>query len=104
MKHIDDWLDEPKTDEQEKLAQEWLDNFRMPAWDKLQERRNGRSVEAWLRRYRLTCDYQGKRYRCTGASRMGDVWLTSNMEQIDGYELRVDVEEINNWNREELTK
>ena len=104
MKHIDDWLDEPKTDEQEKLAQEWLDKFRMPAWDKLQERRDGSSVETWLRGYRLTCDYQGKSYRCTGASRMGDVWLTSNMEQIDGYDLRVDVEDISNWKREELTK
>ena len=35
--------------------------------------------------------------RCTGASRLGDVWLTSDFNQEMGYEKRVDVEECSNW-------
>lgn len=45
----------------------------------------------------LFCDYEGKRYRVTGASRLGDVWLTTNFNQGTGYELRVDVEKCSGW-------
>jgi hypothetical protein len=45
----------------------------------------------------LFCDYEGKRYRVTGASRLGDVWLARNLDQDDGYDLRVDVEGCSNW-------
>jgi hypothetical protein len=48
---------------------------------------------------KLFCTYEGRRYRVTGASRLGDIWLTSNPEREMGYELRVDVSGCSNWGR-----
>lgn len=90
--HVYDWLDLPAQNEEEKQAKEWLEQFVKPAIDKDQE---------WLNARKLTCVYEGKRYRCIGASCMGDVWLTSNMQAENGYEYRVDVESLSQW---ELTK
>lgn len=50
--------------------------------------------------YKLFCTYKGKRYRCTGASRLGDVWLHSDLTQEDGYELRIDVADCTQWSSE----
>ena len=88
MKHIDDWLDEPATNETEKLVKEWLEHYRRPAIDK---------DHKWLSARVLLCDYEGKRYRCIGCSRMGDVWLTTNFEAEYGYEKRIDVTGCSNW-------
>lgn len=55
---------------------------------------------AQISQYRLFCDYEGKRYRVTGASRMGDVWLAKDMKQERGYDLRVDVEKCSKWGAE----
>jgi len=52
---------------------------------------------------KLFCSYTdpktGKkaRYRVTGASRLGDVWLTTDFEQDMGYELRVDINRCKDW-------
>lgn len=46
---------------------------------------------------KLFCDFEGKRYRVTGASRMGDVWLHSNFKQDTGYEKRITVNSCSNW-------
>ena len=86
--HIDDWLDEPATNETEKLVKEWLEHYRRPAIDK---------DHKWLSARVLLCDYEGKRYRCIGCSRMGDVWLTTNFEAEYGYEKRIDVTGCSNW-------
>ncbi len=43
--------------------------------------------------------YKGKIYRCTGASRMGDVWLAKDWTRQNGYDLRVYVNEIEKWFR-----
>lgn len=51
----------------------------------------------WIEPYKLFCDYKKNRYRVTGCSRMGDIWLTKNFAQDTGYELRVDVEDCSNW-------
>ena len=53
--------------------------------------------EPWIKRYPLFCTYKEERYRCTGASRLGDVWLTKDFNQTVGYQLRVDVEECGGW-------
>jgi len=47
--------------------------------------------------FKLFCTYQGKRYRVTGASRMGDVWLSEDFNRDIGYELRVSVENCSEW-------
>ena len=47
----------------------------------------------------LFCDFRGKKYRVTGASRLGDVWLTSDFKKECGYEHRVNVDSCSNWKR-----
>ena len=90
MTHVDDWLDEPPVDEAERMAKEWLEHFRRPAIN---------HNHKWLRENPLFCTYRGKRYRCIGCSRMGDVWLTEHFERENGYDLRIDVDECSEWSR-----
>lgn len=47
----------------------------------------------------ILCDYEGNTYRCTGASRLGDVWLTSDFSQAYGYEKRVNINSLSNWSK-----
>jgi hypothetical protein len=68
--HVDDWLDQPAKDENE---------------------------QEWLSARELYCDYEGARYRCIGASRLGDVWLTSDFSNENGYEKRIWVDGCSNW-------
>lgn len=52
----------------------------------------------WIKQYKLFCTYEGKRYRVTGASRFGDVWLHSDFEKDYGYEHRIpDLKKCSNW-------
>lgn len=87
MLHIDDWLDDPTTGPTD--VKEWLEHFRRPAIDKDYE---------WLASRKLFCTYKdGKRYRCIGCSRMGDVWLTANFDRENGYDDRVDITDCTDW-------
>jgi hypothetical protein len=88
MTHVDDWLDEPATDETQRLVKEWLEHFRRPAVKKDYQ---------WLRDRIVTCDYEGKRMRCIGCSRLGDVWLTFDFSRENGYDMRIDVTKCSNW-------
>lgn len=92
--HVDDFIDKPFINNEEnrnvRYAQWFLNWKRMPAY----------MQRKWAEFYgdeKLFCQYKGKKYRCTGASRMGDVWLTSYFNQDQGYELRVDVEDCSEW-------
>ena len=51
----------------------------------------------FMRQHKLFCTYEGRRYRCTGASRLGDVWLAKDASQERGYSERVDVEKCTDW-------
>ena len=87
MLHIDDWLDDPTTGPAD--VKEWLEHFRRPAIE---------TDHAWLRARQLFCTYKdGKRYRCIGCSRMGDVWLTEHFERENGYDLRIDIADCTGW-------
>lgn len=88
--HVDDWLDTPPADEAEAYAKRALEVARLPAAEKM------RLTEA-ERHQPLFCDFRGTRYRCIGASRLGDVWLTTKFDATHGYELRVDVAECSGW-------
>lgn len=90
--HVDDWLDTPNFHHciGEDYAKFVLDYHRWPAWKQ-------QAYHQWMRHYKLFCTYEGQRYRCIGASRMGDVWLTSNFDREYGYDLRVDVEKCSDW-------
>lgn len=91
MKHVYDWLDEPALNEGEKQAKDWLDKFTKPAYTK-----HVQKLDIWLNKHKLTCEYQGRRLQCTGASRMGDVWLKEDNSK-SYYDYRVSVEELSNW-------
>jgi len=89
--HIDDWLDTPAKDEGEKWAKEFLEHCRRQASDK---------DHAWIAANPLFCTYKdGKRYRCIGCSRMGDVWLTKHFERVNGYDIRPDVDDCSEWSK-----
>jgi len=87
--HIYDWLNMPPVNDSERDAKEWLDKFCQPAISK---------DEKWLARYQVTVEWKGKRFICSGASRMGDVWLKS-ADSKSFYDHRVDVLELSNWKR-----
>jgi hypothetical protein len=93
--HVDDWLDTPTLngDEGEKYAKFVLEHKRMPAWKKL-------AYEKWMRQFRLFCTYNGKRYRCTGASSLGDVWLAKDHNREKGYDMRVSLDDCSAWGSE----
>lgn len=85
--HIYDWLDNP-------------DNRNHPAWRYLDEFTKcdlEEKAQLWLESTVVLCSYQGTRYRLTGASRLGDVWIHSNFNVHDGYVKRVDITELSDW-------
>ena len=46
--------------------------------------------------------YEGKKYRISGASRLGDIWLHSELNPAKAkafYEKRVCVDDISNWSK-----
>jgi len=86
--HVDEFI-ESKFGE-DTYARWVLMHFRLPATLKIDFRE-------FMKSYHLFCTYEGKRMRCTGASRFGDIWLTSDFEQDVGYEKRVDITDCNNW-------
>lgn len=91
--HVYDWLDLPAFSEAERDAKEWLSKFVMPAMQKHEQ-----GIDRWLSRYCLTVEWRGTRYVCSGASRLGDVWLKSPTS-MSFYDHRVNVSELSNWRR-----
>ncbi len=89
-RHVDDFIDHFQED---KYARFVLNNMRMSATNK-------EHFKEWTGTYRLFCDYNGKRYRVSGASRMGSVLLNSHLDgdSID-YNERVCVDDCKNWGR-----
>jgi len=87
MKHVDTFIDDPSSDA---YAMWVLDYFRHSAiflgktW-------------SFMKYHLLFCTWKGKRYRVTGASRLGDVWLTTDFAREVGYEERVDVDDCSAW-------
>ncbi len=93
MLHVDDYLDSGTAD---RIAKEFLEHARRPAEAKDHE---------WLKANAPWCTWRGERWRCVGASRLGDVWL-KNEECPSGrfYDRRVDVAEVSGWERPALGK
>jgi hypothetical protein len=61
-----------------------LDHFTRPAWVKM-------AHNPWMNTYALFVDYDGKTYKVTGASTMGDVFLAKDLKRQNGsgYDKRV---------------
>lgn len=90
--HVDDFIDNcsPVKYEGERYAQWFFALYRFPAALKMRFR-------PYLKDLKLFCTWNGQRYRVTGCSRLGDVWLTANFERECGYEYRVNVDDCSAW-------
>lgn len=77
-------------DEAETYARWVFLHFRLPAVMKI-------AFDEYTKDLKLFCMYEGKKYRVTGASRLGDVWLTKDFNQDTGYQARVMVDQCNQW-------
>ncbi len=85
--HVDDFIDNPYADP---YARWMFMHFRLPSFQKA-------AFEPFMRDHKLFCTYQGSRYRVTGASTMGDVWLVKDFNKDHGYDHRVLVAACSNW-------
>lgn len=91
--HVDDWLDEicPDWNDKGLLYAKWvLEYHRLPAWKKL-------LYAPFMADRAVFCTWEGRRWRCIGASRMGDVWLTADFTKTHGYDKRVMPLECSQW-------
>lgn len=89
--HVDDFVDETRDRDDNKAYAKWffflhrLDAVHQMLW------------ETQIAAYKLFCTYRNKRYRVTGASRMGDIWLAEDFNRDSGYDLRVDLADCSGW-------
>lgn len=88
MVHVDDWVDSNFGKHQ--YPRWFFFLHRLAAAYKI-------DWSQWISQYHLFCTYDGKRYRVTGASRMGDIWLATDFERTIGYDLRVDLARCIEW-------
>lgn len=95
MKHIDDWLEHAvcSRDPGTRYAAFVLHHKRLSAVAQF-------AFSDFVGNLPLYCDYNGSRFRCTGASRLGDVWLATNHNRDYGYDHRVDVDDCSNWSNQ----
>lgn len=94
--HIDDWIDDSWNsldDENRKYARWMFNHFRLSAALKY-------DFDPFMKEHKLFCKYKNHKYRVTGASRMGDVWLAKDFNREHGYDHRVDVEDCSEWSRD----
>lgn len=100
-KHIDNYIDsmtgfsdKPK----DVIRMEHYSKFffllhRLPAYMK-------NDFAEWINQYKLLCKYNGKKYRVTGCSRMGDIWLNENFNADNGYDHRVMINQVSDFSME----
>lgn len=86
-RHVDDFIDDLESDDYAAFV---LNFFRMPATYSVR-------FEKFTKHIKLFCTHEGKRYRVTYASCMGDICLSADMNRDRGYELRVDVDTCSLW-------
>ena len=82
--HIEDWIEDTSNDS---YARFMFNHFRLRAalvFD----------FNPFVKPRKLFGTYQGERFRITGASSMGDVWLNPDFEQEHGYKHRVCITEV----------
>ena len=94
--HIDIWLTATPNvwNQKENYAKFFLDFKRTPAGFQGDYRK-------FMEPFKLFAFYDGKWWRCTGASRLGDIYLAKNLDQDTGYDERgIYPNQIVQWGRE----
>jgi hypothetical protein len=84
--HVDEFIDSYGSPKEYTYARWFFALHRFPAVLKI-------DFERWINKHKLFCTYREKRYRVTGCSRLGDVWLAKDFKREIGYDLRVDVKD-----------
>lgn len=84
--HVDEFIERDK----HHYAAWVFNHFRLPAILKMR-------FAPFMAKYKLFCTYAETRYRVTGASRFGDIWLAEDFNEDTSYDLRVDVGACSNW-------
>lgn len=85
--HVDDFIDSFESDAYAAFV---LHHMRLPATLK-------HKFAPFTKERLLFCTYEGARYRVTGASCRGDVWLAKDPSRDTGYDLRVAVDTCSEW-------
>lgn len=97
LKHVDEFIDcgsmKRPVPENEDYARWVLNHFRLSALCRS-------AFDKFMVDHKLFCNFEGEKYRVTGASRMGDVWLTKNFNQDTGYQKRVAIDHCSGWAKE----
>jgi len=89
--HVDTFIDDRGNDTSgSKYAAWFLLLHRLPSMMALE-------FSEWIDPFKLFCTYGGARYRVTGASRLGDVWLRTDHKKSSGYDRRVDIADCSDW-------
>jgi len=93
--NLDEWLDRPSAlmgDPVLSYVHFWLHIARLPAWQSALYRQV-------MAEHKLYVTYAGHRYRVTGASRYGDIWLARDLDRTSGYDLRIpfSLVTLTNW-------
>lgn len=86
-RHVDDFINDMKSDA---YAAWVLDHFRKNALLRLR-------FDKFMKDHKLFCTYNGKRYRVTGASRLGDIWLAKDFNEDTSCHERVDIRKCTEW-------
>ena len=94
MMHVDNFIDFGTKDkyENENYARWILNHFRLSASLKY-------IFDEFMKDHKLFCEYKGEKFRVIGASRLGDIWLTSDFNKTHGYKHRVSIEDCKNWSK-----
>lgn len=85
--HVDEFIQGPGN----AYARLWFRIFRRPEVDK---------ADRIHEEFKLFATYENERFRVTGCSRLGDVWLNSDLDANFGYTLRVNVADLKNFSQE----
>lgn len=85
--HVDDFIDDPYGN---KYARWVLMHFRLRASLSC-------SFSQFMKDKNIFCKYEDRVYKVIGASRMGDIWLCKDFEAVNGYDLRVDIDNCSDW-------
>ena len=88
--HIYDWLEDNQYNKKVNKLWAYLDFRTRPVYYQMEHPMEEPS-------YKVICTYQGKEYRITGASRLGDIWLNTDFNQKRGYDLRVSIDDCSNY-------
>lgn len=83
-RHVVDFIDDPSSDP---YAASFFESFRRPAVEKWENPDHRKLFATW----------KGKRWRVTGCSRLGDVWLAPVGYEGMSYEHRVNVDDCSEW-------